>query len=110
MALMSSYNLINGVYSPNCHDTLTKVLRQEWDFQGMVMTDWYSCEKGKGDATKCQGAGNDLVMPGSRRESKAICKAVKAGKVSFEDVRLSAYRIMTVIFRNTAYPMWETPQ
>ncbi len=110
MALMSSYNLINGVYSPNCHDTLTKVLRQEWDFQGMVMTDWYSCGKGKGDATKCQGAGNDLVMPGSRRESKAICKAVKAGKVSFEDVRLSAYRIMTVILRNTAYPMWETPQ
>ncbi len=103
LALMSSYNLINDVYSPNCHDTLTKVLRSEWDFRGMVMTDWFSCGKTKGDASKCQSAGNDLVMPGTPQEVKAIYKAVKGGQVPVEDVKQCAYRIMTVILRNTAY-------
>jgi beta-glucosidase len=104
-ALMSSYNLINGVYTPNCPDILIKALRNEWGFKGLVMTDWSSCDPGRGDPAKCPGAGNDLIMPGTSKQSKAIEKAVKSGKVPLEDVKGSAYRIMTVILHNTVCRM-----
>ncbi len=70
--VMTSYNKINGVYAPNCYDICTKALRNEWGFEGVVMTDWFSTGKGSGDTALCMQAGNDLIMPGEKSYKKEI--------------------------------------
>ena len=53
LSVMSSYNRLNGIYTANCHDLLTNILRCEWGFQGLVMTDWHSCNPKAGDPAGC---------------------------------------------------------
>lgn len=78
-AIMSSYNRINGTYANENKHLLTDILREEWGFDGMVVSDW----GGNNDAVKAVEAGANLEMPncgyGSARE---IVKAVKDGKLS----------------------------
>ncbi|MDR3201828.1 MAG: glycoside hydrolase family 3 C-terminal domain-containing protein [Bifidobacteriaceae bacterium] len=69
MAIMSSYNQVNGVSTFQDYDLLTDVLRGEWDFKGLVMTDWSSVIRGAGTFLATQYAGNDSLMPGSNRYS-----------------------------------------
>ncbi len=85
--IMTSYNRINGVYAPNSHDLCTKVLRNEWGFDGVVMTDWFSTNKGQGNNALAMAAGNDLIMPGGGSFKKEILSGVKSGLISQEDVR-----------------------
>ena len=85
--IMTSYNKINGVYASNCHDICTKVLRNEWGFDGVVMTDWFSTNKGQADNALAMKAGNDLIMPGGGRFKKEMLKGVKSGQISEEDIR-----------------------
>ena len=77
---MSSYNKINGQYTQQSEDLLTKVLRDDWGYQGIVMTDWGS-KAGTVDASK---AGNDLMEPGNEGEIARIIDAVKSGVLSEE--------------------------
>ena len=86
-SFMTSYNRVNGVYSPNSHDLCTKVLRNEWGFTGVVMTDWFSTNKGQADNAIAMAAGNDLIMPGGGMFKKEILDGVKSGKISEADVR-----------------------
>jgi beta-glucosidase len=86
-SIMTSYNKVNGVYAPNSYDLCTKVLRNEWGFDGVVMTDWFSTGGGKGDTAQCMKAGNDLLMPGGASFKKDILKGLKAGKITEEDLR-----------------------
>lgn len=95
--VMTSYNRVNGVYCANSHDLCTKVLRNEWGFQGVVMTDWTSCQKGQANSATAMEAGNDLIMPGSRFNKKEILKALKQGLIREEDVRRSAANILRSI-------------
>ena len=70
MAIMTSYNLINGVHAANCKDICTVAAREEWDFQGIIMTDWTTTMPHGGSISwKCAQAGNDLIMPGWDGES-----------------------------------------
>ena len=109
MTVMSSYNLINHTYAPNSRDLLTDILRCEWGFSGLVMSDWGSCDEGevlydgkqgverRGDAAACVTAGNDLVMPGSQQDADEIIEAAehpKAGAMALEELRASAERII----------------
>lgn len=64
MAVMSSYNQINGTFAGANFESLTNVLRDEWHFKGLVMTDWYSLA----DPKESMQAGNDLIMPGSSQD------------------------------------------
>ena len=96
-SVMSSYNKINGVYSPNSRELLTDVLRCEWGFEGMVMTDWYSTGNGLGRNDLAIDAGNDLIMPGMGANKKEILKGIKAGTVSLEHLKCSASRIIRQI-------------
>ena len=86
-SVMTSYNKLNGVYTPNSHDLLTKVLRNEWGFDGVVMTDWYSTNPGQGDNALCMAAGNDLIMPGTFINKQQILLGLQTGKITKTDLR-----------------------
>ena len=98
LALMSSYNKINGVHSANNRELLTGILRDEWGFEGMVMTDWTTTWYGDGcSASGCVKAGNDLVMPGRAEDIEDISNALKEGLISLDEIKANAYRIVRTI-------------
>ena len=96
--IMTSYNKVNGVYTPNSYDLCTKVLRNEWGFDGVVMTDWFSTNRGQANNAIAMAAGNDLIMPGGGSFQKAILKGVKSGKIKEEDVRRCCGNVVKAIF------------
>ena len=96
-ALMTSYNMLNGVYTPNSHDLCTAVLRCEWGFDGIVMTDWYSTLPGLADAGSAIGAGNDMIMPGTPLDKLSIRHGLKKFRLTDDDLRRSAARILQII-------------
>ena len=99
-SIMTSYNKINGVYAPNSYDLCTKALRNEWGFQGVVMTDWFSTNRGQADNAVAMEAGNDLIMPGGGSFKKAILKGVKSGRIQIEDVRRCCGNVVKAIFES----------
>lgn len=109
MTVMASYNMINGVYVVNNYDLLVKVLRNEWGFQGLVMSDWDSmkCEKDDcmnavtGDVLKAFKAQCDLIMPGRPDQIEALVKGAEEGLVSTDDMKRSAARVIAMIQQNT---------
>ncbi len=99
-AIMTSYNRINRVYAPNSYDLCTKVLRNEWGFDGIVMTDWFSTNKGLGNNALAMRAGNDLIMPGGGAHKKEILAGVKSGMISEEDVRRCCANVVCAIMNS----------
>lgn len=95
--IMTSYNKVNGTYSPNNHDLCTKVLRNEWGFDGVVMTDWFSTTKGRADSALAMSAGNDLIMPGGKSYKKEIRNGLKNGTIQEADVRRCCANIIHAI-------------
>ena len=87
---MSSYNKVNGKYVNNSYRLLTQVLRNEWGFDGLVMTDWFATGRKYGDPAHAIASGNDLIMPGSSGTVDDIVKAVSKGIILEEDVKRSA--------------------
>ena len=80
--VMSSYNKINGEFAQQSYDLLTTILRDEWGFDGIVMTDWGTKE----GTVKAVKAGNDLMEPGAQVEIDRIIAAVKAGEITQEEL------------------------
>ncbi len=96
-ALMTSYNLVNGVHSANSRDLCTVVARQEWGFGGVVMSDWNTTIPEDGSIPwKCAAAGNDVIMPGCREDEADIRAAYRRGELSAESIRRSAARVMAL--------------
>ena len=93
--IMSSYNKINGVYTSESEWLLTNILRNEWGFKGLVMTDWFGGRIPSAQIT----AGNDLLEPGTNRQWKALTKAAKNGELSIDAIDKAAKRILTLIFK-----------
>ena len=102
-AIMSSYNKVNGVYANNSYDLMTKVLRNEWGFDKVIMTDWYATGKKLGSHSLAIEAGTDLIMPGGPMVEKAVYDAVKSGLIREEDVRRSAARVLDGILSSRIY-------
>ncbi len=75
--IMSSYNRINGVFASENDWLLNKVLRDDWGFKGVVVTDWWAEE----DGARQISAGNDLLMPGTQHQYDEIIAAVKSGRM-----------------------------
>lgn len=101
MAVMTSYNLVNGIHAANSYDLCTKAARNEWGFQGLIMTDWTTTE---GDASctasGCIRAGNDLVMPGSRGDHDNLRKELEEGTLSQEELKACISRLVQVIWQS----------
>lgn len=95
--VMSSYNQLNHVYTANRHDLLTDILRCEWGFEGLVMTDWGSCHEGAGSAALCAAAGNDLIMPGGAWDKEQLLAAIHSGALPPETVRKCACRVLRLM-------------
>lgn len=76
-AIMTSYNKVNGVHTANSRDLCTWAAREEWGFEGIIMTDWTTTNSdGGSSAAKCVAAGNDLTMPGLDSDIQEIIDAV----------------------------------
>jgi len=95
--LMSSYNLINGQFAMGSKDLLTDILRKDWGFDGMVMTDWdwrvYL------PINEELTAGSDLLMPGLPFQMDSIIAMVKSGKLSMKDLDVNVHRMLEYIVR-----------
>lgn len=106
--VMSSYNYINGVYASESYELLTTILRDEWGFDGLVVTDWF----GGDDAAAQMRAGNDLLMPGREHQYRAIMKAVKEGSLDEEVLDTNVKRLLELILlspRFKKYKFSDTP-
>jgi beta-glucosidase len=97
--IMSSYNYVNGIYTSESYDLLTTILRKEWGFKGLVMTDWF----GGKDATAQTKAGNNLMMPGTSGQSKAIMDAVKNGTLDEKVLNENVAGILDIMLKSPAF-------
>lgn len=118
-AIMGAYNKLNGRYCTQNEWLLTKVLRGEWGFDGLVMTDWYAGE----DPVEMIKAGTDLIMPGKahqvapllqaltpgaqlpprRDEVEELLSAVREGRLSEDAINAAARRVLRVLSRTPAF-------
>ena len=94
--IMSSYNKLNGVYTAENEWLLTKVLRNDWGYDGIVMSDWF----GSRTTAPTVSAGLDLEMPGPTRDRGAkLVQAVQDGLVPAETVRQRALAMLRLMER-----------
>ncbi len=96
LTVMSSYNKINGTYASENHWLLTEVLRDEWGFDGVVVSDWGAVN----DRVAAVAAGLDLKMPAPTGDEDVVA-AVKAGLLPEAIIDQAADRILTLVARTT---------
>lgn len=97
--VMSSYNKINGEFSQQSYGLLTTILRDEWGFGGIVMTDWGNKE----GTVAAVHAGNDLMEPGMPNEIERIIAAVKNGTLDEADLDRNVRRLLEYIVRTPRF-------
>ena len=98
-ALMSSYNMVNGAYANENFHLLTEILRNEWGFDGYVVTDW----GGDNEHTEGVRAGSNLVMPAPGAGCAiGLVEDVKNGKISEKDLDIRVKEFLKVVFERTA--------
>ena len=96
--VMSSYNRLNGFYTSENYDLITTILRDEWKFKGMVMSDWW----GGTDAVAQMNAGNDLLMPGCTQREELL-KALKNKTIDEKVLDRNLARILAFILRTPRF-------
>ncbi len=97
--VMSSYNKVNGTYTSESYDLLSKILRQDWGFQGFVMSDWF----GGADPMAQIEAGNDLLMPGTDKQEQTLLAAAEAGKLDETALDRSVKAILKIILKTPTF-------
>ena len=101
--VMSSYNQLNGEYTQQKKDLLTTILREEWGYKGIVMTDWGS----KAGTVKSAWSGNDLMEPGNQTEIDRIVAAVKDGSLAIEDVDRNVRNMLNYIVKTPSFAKYK---
>lgn len=91
--VMSSYNRLNGVQTSQDPFLLTQVLRDEWGYDGLVMSDWYGIK----DRPASLLAGNDLAMPETRRDKRTLLAAIESGEVPLAVVDRACRRMLALL-------------
>ena len=91
--VMCAYNKVNGTYCSENGKLLTEILRDEWGYEGVLVTDWTACD----DRVEGLLAGQDLEMPGNGGiNDRAVVEAVKAGRISEADVDRAVGRLLAL--------------
>lgn len=93
--IMSSYNYLNGKWTHENKELLTTILRDEWGFKGIVMTDW----TGTRHTAAQVAAGNDLLEPGNAEQIKQIIEGATNGSISMNDIDRNVRRILEYIVK-----------
>lgn len=106
--IMSSYNLVNGTLACENYDLLTTILRGDWGYKGLVVTDWFGGidpvrRGGKTDRAATIHAGNDLIEPGTDQDPKDIVAAVKSGKLAEKDLDICVRRVLQLIVKTKRF-------
>ncbi len=101
--VMASYNRVNGPLAQESRDLLTDVLRTDWGYQGMVMTDWI----GQRNTGAQVHAGNDLMEPGQPQQSEEIITKVKNGQLDIKDVDNSVRRLLEYIVKTPTFNKYQ---
>jgi beta-glucosidase len=101
--VMSSYNKVNGTYTSESPALLKGVLRDDWGFDGLVMTDWF----GGRDAVAQMKAGNELLMPGTAAQQKALLAALESGDLKEDVLDRNVGIILEFIRRTPAFQGYE---
>jgi beta-glucosidase len=97
--VMSAYNLVNGIQASEHHELLTHILRRQWGFDGLVVSDW----GGINDRVRGVAAGNDLEMPGSGEHNRnKIIAAVHEGRLSKEALAQAATAVTALVLKAVA--------
>ena len=97
--VMSSYNKLNGSYTSENPQLLEGVLRTDWGFDGLVMTDWF----GGRDSESQLIAGNDLLMPGTVRQQKELLGSLESGALAEEVLDRDVERILEIVRRTPSF-------
>ena len=97
--VMSSYNILNGEYTQQSYDLLTTILRDEWGWDGIVMTDWGN----KAGTVKSVKAGNDVMEPGNQVEMERILEGVKSGEISMEEIDRNVRNMLEFIVKTPRF-------
>ena len=100
--IMASYNLVNGIHSMGNRDLLTSILRDDWGYKGIVMTDWIGIRQGLTTVSEVQ-AGNDLMEPGQPAQVQEIIDGVKNGKLAIADVDRNVRRMLEYIVKTPSF-------
>ena len=94
--IMSSYNKINGTYTSQSHELLTDILRDDWGFKGLVMTDWYGGDDGAAQIA----AGNDMLQPGTDLQFEQIMAAIKDGSLTEAQLDVCVRRCLELVLKS----------
>lgn len=97
--IMASYNKVNGTLTQESRDLLTDILRTDWGYKGMVMTDWI----GKRNTAAQVHAGNDLMEPGQPQQVQEILDKVNCGELSISDIDTNVRRILEYIVKTPTF-------
>ncbi len=97
--VMTSYNYINGTYTSESKDLVETILRDEWGYEGTVMTDWF----GGKDGAKQMWAGNDMLQPGKKEQFDSIVAGVKSGKLAEADLDRNVGRILNLVEKSPRF-------
>ena len=93
--IMTSYNKLNGPYAVQNHELLTTIVRDEWGWKGMYVSDWNAGD----DAVAAMKAGNDMLQPGQDRQYQAILAAAKSGELSMDILNANVKRILEYVVK-----------
>ncbi len=97
--LMSSYNKINGTYTSQNYDLITTILQKEWNYKGLVMTDWFSGDDGSAQ----MNAGNHMIMPGTKMQYNQILDAIKNGSLKMSILNANVNKVLDLILRSQTF-------
>ena len=97
--VMTSYNYINGIYTSESKDLVQTILRDEWGYEGTVMTDWF----GGKDGAKQMWAGNDMLQPGKKEQFDSIVAGVKSGKLDEADLDRNVQRVLNLVEKSPRF-------
>ena len=97
--IMTSYNKLNGPYALQNHELLTKIVRDEWGWKGMYVSDWNAGD----DAVAAMKAGNDMLQPGQDKQYQAILAAAKSGELSMDILNANVKRILEYVVKTHSF-------